>query len=80
VYIIQKHLNNLKKALLPGKAVIIYGARRTGKTTWEFRGNSGGIPGTVYLIQKAANQPPLLFLRQVGQMQVRPGFQALRAG
>jgi len=33
VYIIQKHLNNLKRALLPGKAVIIYGARRTGKTT-----------------------------------------------
>jgi hypothetical protein len=33
VYIIQKHLNNFKKALLPGKAVIIYGARRTGKTT-----------------------------------------------
>ena len=33
MYIIQKHLNNLKRALLPGKAVIIYGARRTGKTT-----------------------------------------------
>lgn len=33
MYIIQKHLENLGKALLPGKAVIIYGARRTGKTT-----------------------------------------------
>lgn len=33
MYIIQKHLENLKGALLPGKAVIIYGARRTGKTT-----------------------------------------------
>lgn len=33
MYIIQKHLENLKRALLPGKVVIIYGARRTGKTT-----------------------------------------------
>lgn len=33
MYIIQKHLENLRRALLPGKAVIIYGARRTGKTT-----------------------------------------------
>lgn len=33
MYIIQKHLENLGKALIPGKAVIIYGARRTGKTT-----------------------------------------------
>lgn len=33
MYIIQKHLENLRKALIPGKAVIIYGARRTGKTT-----------------------------------------------
>jgi len=33
VYIVQKHLENLERALLPGKAVIIYGARRTGKTT-----------------------------------------------
>lgn len=33
MYIIQKQLENLKRALLPGKAVIIYGARRTGKTT-----------------------------------------------
>ena len=33
MYIIQKHLENLGKALVPGKAVIIYGARRTGKTT-----------------------------------------------
>lgn len=33
MYIIQKHLNNLRSALTPGKAVIIYGARQTGKTT-----------------------------------------------
>jgi predicted AAA+ superfamily ATPase len=33
MYIVQKHLDNLKSALIPGKAVIIYGARRTGKTT-----------------------------------------------
>jgi len=33
MYIIQKQLENLEKALIPGKAVIIYGARRTGKTT-----------------------------------------------
>lgn len=33
MYIIQKHLDNLRRALTPGKAVIIYGARRTGKTT-----------------------------------------------
>jgi predicted AAA+ superfamily ATPase len=33
MYIIQKHLENLRKALIPGKAVIIYGARRIGKTT-----------------------------------------------
>ncbi len=33
MYIVQKHLENLERALLPGKAVIIYGARRTGKTT-----------------------------------------------
>lgn len=33
MYIIQKHLENLKRAVSPGKAVIIYGARRTGKTT-----------------------------------------------
>lgn len=33
MYIIQKHLENLGRALVPGKAVIIYGARRTGKTT-----------------------------------------------
>jgi predicted AAA+ superfamily ATPase len=29
----QKHLNNLRRTLTPGKSVIIYGARRTGKTT-----------------------------------------------
>ncbi len=33
MYIIQKHLDNLGQALTAGKAVIIYGARRTGKTT-----------------------------------------------
>ncbi len=33
MYIRQKHLDNLGRALIPGKAVIIYGARRTGKTT-----------------------------------------------
>lgn len=33
MYILQKHLDNLRRALTPGKAVIIYGARRTGKTT-----------------------------------------------
>jgi|GEM_PF-4883960 len=31
MYIIQKHLNNLRRTLTPGKAVIIYGARRTVK-------------------------------------------------
>lgn len=33
MYIKQKQLENLGKALIPGKAVVIYGARRTGKTT-----------------------------------------------
>jgi len=33
MYIMQKHLETLQKVLTPGKAVIIYGARRTGKTT-----------------------------------------------
>lgn len=33
MYIIQRHLENLETALIPGKAVIIFGARRTGKTT-----------------------------------------------
>ncbi len=33
MYIRQKHLDNLGRALTPGKAVVIYGARRTGKTT-----------------------------------------------
>jgi len=33
VYIVQRHLENLNKAAVPGKAVIVYGARRTGKTT-----------------------------------------------
>ena len=33
MYIPQKHLENLKKMLSPGKAIIIYGPRRCGKTT-----------------------------------------------
>ena len=33
MYILQRQMENLRKALVPGKAVIIYGARRTGKTT-----------------------------------------------
>ena len=33
MYIKQKHLENLKNLLSPGKVVVIYGARRTGKTT-----------------------------------------------
>lgn len=33
MYIKQKHLDNLRGALSPGKVVVIYGARRTGKTT-----------------------------------------------
>ena len=33
MYIPQKHLENIPKLLKPGKALIIYGARRVGKTT-----------------------------------------------
>lgn len=33
MYVQQKQLENLKATLKPGKAVVIYGARRTGKTT-----------------------------------------------
>jgi len=33
MYIVQKQLENLKKLAMPGKVVVIYGARRTGKTT-----------------------------------------------
>ena len=33
MYIQQKQLENLKSAIKPGKVVVIYGARRTGKTT-----------------------------------------------
>jgi len=33
MYINQRQLENLRKALAPGKVVVIYGARRTGKTT-----------------------------------------------
>lgn len=33
MYIKQKQLDNLGRALIPGKVVVIYGARRTGKTT-----------------------------------------------
>jgi len=32
-YIPQKQLENLQKLLAPGKVVVLYGARRTGKTT-----------------------------------------------
>ncbi|MBW2003309.1 MAG: ATP-binding protein [Deltaproteobacteria bacterium] len=32
-YIPQKHIENLRKLITPGKVVIIYGARRVGKTT-----------------------------------------------
>jgi hypothetical protein len=38
MYIVQKHLENLKKAQLPGKAVVIYGARCTAAyldATWQ---------------------------------------------
>jgi predicted AAA+ superfamily ATPase len=33
MYIPQRQLENLKNSLKPGKVVVIYGARRTGKTT-----------------------------------------------
>jgi uncharacterized protein len=33
MYILQKQLAKLKKLAMPGKVVVIYGARRTGKTT-----------------------------------------------
>ena len=33
MYIAQRQLENLKTTLKPGKVVVIYGARRTGKTT-----------------------------------------------
>ncbi|GAH60390.1 unnamed protein product, partial [marine sediment metagenome] len=33
VYIPQKQIENLKKLITPGKVVVIYGARRVGKTT-----------------------------------------------
>lgn len=33
MYIRQRQLDNLGMALKPGKVVVIYGARRTGKTT-----------------------------------------------
>jgi len=33
MYIVQKQLENLKKLAMPGKVIVIYGARRTGKTT-----------------------------------------------
>lgn len=33
MYILQRQMENLRRSLIPGKAVIIYGARRTGKTT-----------------------------------------------
>jgi len=33
MYIPQKQLENLKQMILPGKVMVIYGARRVGKTT-----------------------------------------------
>ncbi|MBF0502849.1 MAG: hypothetical protein HQM09_22130 [Candidatus Riflebacteria bacterium] len=33
MYIRQKQLDNLKALVKPGKVLVIYGARRTGKTT-----------------------------------------------
>ncbi|MFA5322961.1 MAG: ATP-binding protein [Smithella sp.] len=33
MYIVQKQLEQLKKLAIPGKVVVLYGARRTGKTT-----------------------------------------------
>jgi predicted AAA+ superfamily ATPase len=33
MYIRQKHIDNIAALLKPGKAVVVYGARRTGKTT-----------------------------------------------
>lgn len=33
MYIVQRQLENLRKAVQPGKVAVIYGARRTGKTT-----------------------------------------------
>jgi predicted AAA+ superfamily ATPase len=33
IYIPQKQLENLQKLLTPGKVIVLYGARRTGKTT-----------------------------------------------
>ena len=33
MYIVQKQLEKLKKMAIPGKVVVLYGARRTGKTT-----------------------------------------------
>jgi predicted AAA+ superfamily ATPase len=33
MYIRQKQLDNLRQFLSPGKVVVLYGARRTGKTT-----------------------------------------------
>ena len=32
-YIPQRHIENIKKLITPGKVVVIYGARRVGKTT-----------------------------------------------
>ena len=33
IYILQKHLENLKNLIKPNKVVVIYGPRRCGKTT-----------------------------------------------
>jgi predicted AAA+ superfamily ATPase len=33
MYVTRKQLENLRRLAIPGKVVVIYGARRTGKTT-----------------------------------------------
>jgi hypothetical protein len=38
------------------------------------------MTGEKYIMQQAANRPPLLFPRQVEQVRVRPGWQAFRPG
>ena len=41
MYIPQKQLENLKHLIAPGKVVVIYGARRVGKTTLLNKFNEG---------------------------------------
>ncbi len=44
VYIKQRQRENLKNSLIPGKVVVIYGARRTGKTIKKRRDRSRLFP------------------------------------